>query len=159
MSGVTWLAGSLLVDNSNESVQFALSARDGSLLWSRTYLTQLIAMAAVGELIYAAACSGDGGGSFAGTSPTLISATATGNGTRVWTQSMPQTAQTFTVTGAAVLLSASPAPAAGGIAYPGGAASQTDRTARTGPWERPDQPPHLCGPQPFLAKMSPVQVK
>jgi outer membrane protein assembly factor BamB len=121
--------GGYSVYNSNESVQFALSARDGSLLWSRTYPTQVLAMAAVDEIVYAAACFGNGGGSFAGPSPTLVSATAIGNGARVWTQNMPQTAQTFTVAGSTALLSVDPTPVAGGIAYPGGAASETELRA------------------------------
>jgi outer membrane protein assembly factor BamB len=114
--------GGYSIYDSNETVQFALGARDGSLLWSRIYPTPLIAMAVVDGIIYTAACFENGaGGPFGGTEPTLLAATTIGDGAHVWTKSMPMAALTFTVAETTAVLSVPTDPEDGGIVYPGGA--------------------------------------
>jgi outer membrane protein assembly factor BamB len=118
--------GGYTLYDSTDTVQFALSARDGSLLWSRTYPAPLIAMAAVDGIVYAAACSQDGvGGSFVAGESTIVSAATAGDGAHVWTKSMPRTVLTFTVAGTTAVLSFYPEQA-GGILYPGGTGSETE---------------------------------
>ena len=67
----------------NNSILFALSARDGGRFWTATYPAGLFAMATVDEIVYAAAGIGGGGGRFGAGSPTVISAAAIRNGTHI----------------------------------------------------------------------------